>query len=153
MLLTVLPPRWMVGEFYTSCKSWMFFSFCTKYVLFITKIVLAWSNNGLNKIGVYISFSSRPCETLKLLHTPDISIFCPTFPVLAFVLCISSWFLVVAKALAIPSEFQCRGKKGHSSDKSVPFQDPFYKSHTAILIISHWQNLIKWTYFALRKAL
>ena len=77
MLLTVLPPRWTVGEFYTSCKSWIFFSFCTKYVLVITKIVLAWSNNGLNKIGVYISCSSRPCETLKLLQTQISPSFAP----------------------------------------------------------------------------
>ena len=69
MLLTVSPLRWKVGEFYTSRKSWILFSFCTKQVLFISKIVLAWGSNGLNRIGMYISCNSRPCETLKLLHS------------------------------------------------------------------------------------
>lgn len=96
MLLTVSPPRWTVGEFYTSCKSWIFFSFCTKYVLVITKIVLAWSNNGLNKIGVYISCSSRPCETLKLLQTQISPSFAPLslYWLLSFVFPHDSWWLL-----------------------------------------------------------
>lgn len=134
MLLTVSPIRCKVGELYTLCKSWIIFSFCTNQVLLIPEIVLFQSNNGLNKIEIYISCNSRPVWNFEVITDTSLGWLWPSH-------------------LSSRQGGKRKDKERYIPPKSIPFQNIFHKFHPAFLVISHWQNLVKWTYLALRKAI
>ena len=158
MLLTVSLLRWKVGELHTLCKSWIIFSFCTNQVLLIPEILLFQSNNGLNKIEIYVSCNSRALWNFEVITNTPFFCLLLHFPYIGFhllaVLLISRWLLWLWPShLSSRQGEKRKGKEGYLPPKSVPFQNLFHKFHPAFLVISHWQNLVKWTYLALRKAI